>query len=122
MTGELAHYWQHPSIPDVDLLRASFVTHRFGRHVHEGYTIGVIERGVEEFDNAGSTQRAGAGSIVIVNPQVVHTGHAGVPEGWAYRAMYPSIGLAEEIAVELGGPSGTPYFAAPVVSDPSCAR
>ncbi|WP_316043308.1 AraC family ligand binding domain-containing protein [Actinomadura sp. CNU-125] len=91
MTGEVAHYWRHPALPDVGLLRARFVTHRYARHAHEGYAIGVIVAGVEEFECAGGAERAGPGAVVAVNPGAVHTGQAGGPEGWAYRMTYPSV-------------------------------
>jgi hypothetical protein len=81
VSDELAHYWHHPGLPDVGLLRARFVTHRFGRHAHEGYTVGLIESGGEEFHHKRTLLRAGPGAIAILNPEVVHTGHAGVPEG-----------------------------------------
>jgi hypothetical protein len=51
MSGEVAHYWRHPGLPDVDLLRARFVTHRYAKHAHPGFVFGVIESGVEEFDH-----------------------------------------------------------------------
>jgi AraC-like DNA-binding protein len=122
MSDEVAHYWRHPGLPDVDLLRARFVTHRYARHAHEGYTIGLIEFGVEEFDVPGTALRAGPGAVVILNPEVVHTGQPGVPEGWAYRVTYPAVDVVAEIAAELGGPRGTPYFPTKVLDDPDGAR
>ena len=82
-SAETARYWQHAAIPDVDLLRARFVTHRYGRHVHETYTLGVIEAGVEEFEYGGTLLRAGPGTVALFNPEVVHTGQAAVPSGWS---------------------------------------
>lgn len=35
MATEVARYWQHGAVDGVDLLRARFVTHRYGRHAHE---------------------------------------------------------------------------------------
>src|SRR5918999_237225 len=102
--------------------RARFVTHRYARHAHEGYTIGLIEFGVEEFDVPGAALRAGAGAVVILNPEVVHTGQPGVPEGWDYRVTYPAVNVVAEIAAELGAPHGTPYFPARVLDDPDGAR
>ena len=122
MSEEVAHYWRHPGLPGVDLLRARYVTHRYARHAHEGYTIGLIESGVEEFDVPGAVERAGAGAIVIVNPEVVHTGQPGAPEGWAYRVTYPAVDVVADIAAELGAPRGTPYFPSSVVDDPVAAR
>ncbi|MEU5879647.1 AraC family transcriptional regulator [Spirillospora sp. NPDC047279] len=122
MSEERARYWRHPALPEVDLLRARFITHRFGRHVHESYNFSVIEQGVEEFEHRGTLLRAGPGSIVVVNPDTVHTGQAVHPEGWVYRGMYPSADLVAEVAAELGMPPGTPYFPETVLDDPEAAR
>jgi AraC-like DNA-binding protein len=122
MSGEAAHYWRHPGLPGVDLLRARFITHRFGRHAHEGYAIGLIESGVEEFDMPGTVERAGAGALALLNPEVVHTGQPGTPGGWTYRVTYPAVDVVADIAAELGAPRGTPYFPGTVVDDPAGAR
>ncbi|MEU8803486.1 AraC family transcriptional regulator [Spirillospora sp. NPDC048819] len=122
MGAEIAHHYRHPALPEVDLLRARFVTHRFTRHTHDGYVFGVIDAGVEEFEHgSGGVERAGAGSIVVVNPGVVHGGHAGAPEGWAYRVMYPPVDVVTGVAADLGARPGTPAFAGPVLSDPAAA-
>lgn len=122
MKGEVAHYWNHPGLPGVDLLRARFVTHRYSPHIHDEYAIALIEDGVEEFEYAGRTERAGTGAIALVNPGVVHTGQAGTPGGWAYRVLYPSTEVMGRIAADLGAPPGTPYFRELIVDDPAAAR
>ncbi|GAA4230624.1 AraC family transcriptional regulator [Actinomadura meridiana] len=122
MGDEVAHHYRHPAVPDVDLLRARFVTHRFTRHTHEGYVFGVIDAGVEEFEHAGGVHRAGPGSVVLVNPDVVHGGHAGTPEGWAYQVIYPPVDVVTGVAADLGARPGTPAFPDPVVTDPAAAR
>jgi AraC-like DNA-binding protein len=122
MGDEVAHHYRHPALPDVDLLRARFVTHRFARHTHDGYVFGVIDAGVEEFEHPGGVQRAGPGSVVVVNPDTVHGGHAGAPEGWAYRVIYPPVDVVAGVAAELGARPGTPAFPDPVFADPAAAR
>ncbi|HEY9524283.1 MAG TPA: AraC family ligand binding domain-containing protein, partial [Thermopolyspora sp.] len=115
---EAARFWRHRGLPGVDLLKARYVTHRFTRHVHDGYAIGVILSGVEEFRCRGDLHRAGPGSVVTVNPEHEHTGHAGLPEGWSYRMLYPSIGMLTGIAAELSLGRGTPYIRERVIADP----
>jgi AraC-like DNA-binding protein len=122
VNSEVAHYRRHPTESGVDLLSARYVTHRYSRHAHTTYTIGLIETGVEEFEHAGTMLRAGAGQVAILNPEVVHTGQAGVPEGWRYRVLYPAVDVVEEIAAELGAPRGTPHFPRTVVDDPAAAQ
>jgi AraC-like DNA-binding protein len=122
MPTEMARYWRHDAVPGVDLLRARYVTHRYARHSHETYTFGVIDSGVEEFEYHGELLRAGPGTVALLNPEVVHTGQAAVPEGWSYRVLYPDVALVTGIAAELGAPPGTPSFPQTVISDPACAR
>jgi AraC-like DNA-binding protein len=122
MSGEVAHYWRHPGLPDVDLLRARFVTHRYAKHAHPGFVFGVIESGVEEFDHQGTLERAGAGAVALLNPEVVHTGQAIDAHGWSYRVTYPAVEVVKEVAAELGASGGTPYFPDPVVDDSAGAE
>lgn len=121
MTREVAHYRRHPAQAGVDLLDARFVTHRYAKHAHETYTVGLIESGVEAFDHTGTLLHAAAGQVAILNPQVAHTGYAGVPEGWSYRVLYPTVDLVSDVATELGKP-GAPYFPEVVVDDPELAQ
>jgi AraC-like DNA-binding protein len=114
---ELAKYWRHQAVDGVDLLRARYVTHRYGRHAHETYTFGLIEAGVEEFDYGASLLRAGAGAVALLNPEVVHTGQAGVPDGWSYRVLYPQVHVVTEVAAELGWRRGIPTFPQTVLYD-----
>ncbi len=120
--GEVARYWRHAAVPGVDLLRARYVTHRYARHAHESYTLALIEDGVEEFRYGGSLLRAGRGAVALLNPEMVHTGQAGVPGGWSYRVLYPAVGLVREVSAELTGSPGTPFFPDTVVHDPRSAR
>ena len=121
MPTEIARYWQHGAVRGVDLLRARFVTHRYGRHAHETYTFGLIEDGVEEFDYGGALLRAGPGGVALLNPDMVHTGQAATPAGWAYRVLYPEVSVVTGVAAELGWQRGTPWFPETVLYDPATA-
>jgi AraC-like DNA-binding protein len=121
MASEVARYWQHGAVAGVDLLRARYVTHRYGRHSHETYTFGLIEAGVEEFEYGSSLLRAGPGAVALLDPDVVHTGHAATAWGWAYRVLYPQVSVVTEVAAELGWRGGTPRFPQTVLYDPASA-
>jgi hypothetical protein len=121
MEGEVARYWQHAAVEGVDLLRARYVTHRYGRHSHETYTFGLIEAGVEEFEYGSNLLRAGPGAVALLDPDVVHTGHAATAWGWAYRVLYPQVSVVTEVAAELGWRAGTPRFPQTVLYDPATA-
>jgi AraC-like DNA-binding protein len=122
MAGEVARYWRHAGVPGVDLLRARYVTHRYTRHAHETFTFALIEEGIEEFSYGGTLLRAGPGGVALLNPDMVHTGQAGTPAGWAYRVLYPDPGLVGGVAADLGWQRGTPSFPETVVYDAGSAR
>jgi AraC-like DNA-binding protein len=121
MATEVARYWQHGAVDGVDLLRARFVTHRYGRHAHETYTFGLIEAGVEEFDYGSTLLRAGPGAVALLNPDMVHTGQAATPSGWTYRVLYPQVSVVSNVAAELGVQRGTPWFPDTVLYDAATA-
>ena len=108
MAAETARYWRHAGVPGVDLLRARFVTHRYSRHAHETYTFALIEAGTEVFEYGGSLLRADTGAVALLNPEVVHTGQAETPAGWAYRVLYPAADVVAGVAADLGWRPGTP--------------
>jgi AraC-like DNA-binding protein len=110
--------WRVDELPGTDLLRARYVDHRFTRHAHEGYAIGVVLAGAEAFSYRGGRHRAPAGSVVVVEPEQIHTGSAAAEEGWTYRMLYPPAHLVTALA----GTDGPPRFASPVHGDPELAH
>ncbi len=118
MTVERAKFWR---VEEMDLLHATYVTHSFAPHTHDGYAIGVVSRGVETFRHRGATHHAGRGAVVLVNPGEVHTGHAATLNGWTYRMFYPEASTLEAVGRSLGL-GGTPFFSQVIVRDAALAR
>lgn len=119
---ESAKFQVADELGGIELLDAQYETQNFSRHSHEGYTIGVIERGAQRFYRTGGNHVAPQDSIILVNADEVHTGHSAVEGGWAYKAMYPVPEQFEAISRELGNSGyGTPYFPEAVVHDPELA-
>lgn len=113
---ELAHYWQHPAVSGVDLLRARYLKHGFTRHTHDTFAIGVARHGVEELLVGTETHLVSAGGVVLLNPEVVHTGRPAGTDGWAYRAFYLDV----DVVAEATGVAN-PWFTEPVVYDEATA-
>ncbi len=85
---ESAKFQVADELGGIELLDAQYETQNFSRHSHEGYTVGVIERGAQRFYRTGGNHVAPQDSIILVNADEVHTGHSAVEGGWAYKAMY----------------------------------
>jgi AraC-like DNA-binding protein len=117
---EQTHFWPNSALgASFDALTATYVTHSFSRHTHEGFAIGVIERGAETFYYRGDMHIAPAGSIVVINPGELHTGQAVAPEGWTYRMIYPEAELLRQAASHIAARTvSVPFFGNPVIRDP----
>lgn len=119
---EQVKFWCDPALNNLELLRATYVTHSFSRHTHEGFAIGVIVGGAEAFTYQGSVHVAPTGSIVVIHPGEVHTGHAAIKSGWSYRMLYPDASLLQRAASEVAGETRQmPYFSTPVIQDKQLA-
>jgi AraC-like DNA-binding protein len=86
----------------VELYRAHIVRHAFEPHTHEAFGLGAIEAGAERFRYRGSEHLAPADSLVLMNPDELHTGRAGHDAGWSYRMVYLDPALVEQVTGERG--------------------
>ncbi len=112
-------FWHDATLSNLELLHATYVTHTFAPHTHEGYVIGVIEQGAEQFAYRRRHHVAPADSIVFINPGEMHTGSSATEHGWTYRTLYPSTELLQRAVSDLTGKSrDIPFFAEAVVHDP----
>ena len=115
---ERAEMWRLPDLPDLDLLKAHYVTQDFAPHTHDEFAIGVIEAGTQVFTCRGRTWTAPAGSVVAINPGEVHTGHAADERGWTYRMLYPHTRWITDAAGQIGGrDDALPEFRTSVIHD-----
>jgi AraC-like DNA-binding protein len=115
---ETAKYWCADDIGDLELLKATYISHTFSRHTHAGYVVGMIERGVQVFYYRGKMHAATPGDVVVINPDEVHTGYSGSDSGWTYRMFYPSIEILRQVADGIKDSAGDmPHFKEAVIKD-----
>ena len=117
--GESIRFWQTAPLAGVELLSARYIEHRFAPHVHDGYVIGMIMAGAQRYRYRGAEHLAGSGTLVLINPDELHTGHKGTENGWLYRAFYPDTGKIVSLLEELELPTAPmPAFGATLYRDP----
>ncbi|HJV24628.1 MAG TPA: AraC family transcriptional regulator [Aromatoleum sp.] len=102
----------------IELYRAEIVRHAFEPHTHEAFGLGVVERGVERFRYAGSEHLAPPDSIVMMNPDILHTGRAETEGGWRYRMIY----IEPDVLAEVSGEPHWWFSGAVVDNDRTRAR
>lgn len=117
--AEQTRFWLASGVAGMELLEARYRQQRFAPHVHEGFVFTVIERGAQRFRHRGSEHLAPQGSMVLINPDELHTGSTAHDEGWRYRGFYPPNSQVVDVLDELGLlRRGFPAFACSVVHDP----
>lgn len=117
-SSERTRFWESSALAGVELLQARYIKQRFTPHVHEGFVFTVIEHGAQRFRHRGADHLAPVGSMVLINPDEVHTGSAAHEQGWFYRAFYPAPAQVNGVLEELGlAQRGLPSFSASVLQD-----
>lgn len=81
----------------VELYRAHIVRHSFEPHTHDAYGLGAVSSGTERFRYRGSDHLAAAGSVILMNPDELHTGRAETEGGWRYRMLYLDAALLQAV-------------------------
>ncbi len=114
-------YWR---LDGIDLLRSAGSTHRYARHSHEGYALGIVEAGSHGFTARGRRWTAVPGRIIVVNPDDAHDGGpGGQGDAYSYRMIYVDADmLTAALGDAAGRPAPQPLFAEAVVDDPALSR
>ena len=102
---------------------AADTARRFGRHAHEQYGIGLIERGAQKSASGRGLYEAGAGDLIMVNPGELHDGMPLGDGGRAWRMLYlePSVVAGLMADMDGAGPATGFEFRQPAVRDPRLA-
>ena len=116
---DLARLWK-TNLSGVELFEAQLHQHRFGKHFHEAYTIGVNENGIGCCQHHGENRILGSGSFNLINPGDIHTGQVASKEGWGFRNIYIEFSQIDQLLVELDWPGqAMPYFKEPILEESS---
>ena len=80
------HRWS-VGTEEIGALHAQFVSHRYPRHSHDYFVIGLVESGAQSYTYRGARHITSAGQVFVVNPGGVHTGEAASTQGYVYRTL-----------------------------------
>ncbi len=108
---------QRCALPGVEAVEA-VSGHRFARHTHAQFGIGVIHRGAQKSASCRGVVEARAGDVLMVNPGEVHDGTPIGDQGRAWRMLYfdPAIVAAATQDITQGR-TGDCELVEPVMQD-----
>jgi AraC-like DNA-binding protein len=86
--GERVRAWQ-PGVPGVsEVLHAHFTDHVYPAHVHEQWTLLLVDSGGVDYTLERDRQQAVAGRVTVLPPQVSHDGRSASAGGFDKRVVY----------------------------------
>lgn len=112
-----AQFQQLSELPGVELYQAHISRYAFEPHTHEAFGIGTIEAGAQRFRYRGTQYTAPKGSLVMMNPDELHTGESACAEGWRYQMIYIQPQLMDELTGDRGW-----WFNEALLTDPRLAQ
>lgn len=96
-----------------------FVSTVYGRqsfplHHHEGYAIGMLDQGTQQFRMSGNNYKSNSNQLVIINADTAHTGESAGCAPCSYKTIYPTPEQIQSILKD------TPYskYACPFIDFP----
>jgi AraC-like DNA-binding protein len=92
-----------PPVPGVrEVLHASFARHAYPPHVHDVWTLFLVDDGAVRYDLDRHEQAALPTMVSILPPHVVHDGRPATEAGYRKRVIYLE---ADVLGVDLVGPA-----------------
>lgn len=115
-----ARLWK-PPLPGIELFEARLKQHRFGKHFHAAYTIGLNESGQGCSLHKGENRYLCPGYFNLINPGDIHTGQVAAKEtDWAFRNIYLEKTELDRLLPQLAwSKRQSPYFKVPAASNTS---
>ncbi|GAA1514485.1 AraC family transcriptional regulator [Dactylosporangium maewongense] len=88
MHMELVTAWR-PSVPGIaEVFHAHFVDHAYPPHVHDAWTLLIVDEGAIRFDLDRHHRGAAGASVTLLPPDVPHDGRAATGDGFRKRVLY----------------------------------
>lgn len=79
---------RHPETPWAELRVSVNTRDCYRAHTHVQYSIGIVDDGSAIFHHPSGPHQVGAGSVVLIEPDVVHSCNPMSGYNWSYRMLF----------------------------------
>jgi len=100
-----------------EIVHAHYVEHRFARHAHEHFVIGLVEKGIQQYTYRGTRHTTPAGRMFFVNGDEPHTGEPATAEGYVYRTLCLGPEAFRQLALDITNRNDHPRLDGAVIAD-----
>jgi AraC-like DNA-binding protein len=100
-----------------EIVHAHYVEHRFVRHAHEHFVVGLVEEGIQQYTYRGARHTTPAGRVFFVNGDEPHTGEPATTGGYLYRTLCLGPEALRQLTLDITNRNDLPYLDGTVVAD-----
>jgi len=79
---------RHPAAPWAELRVSVNTRDCYRAHAHAEFSVGIVDAGCATFHHPGGPQQVRAGSVVLIEPGVVHSCNPLPGKLWSYRMLF----------------------------------
>jgi AraC-like DNA-binding protein len=101
----------------VEIVHAHYREHRFARHAHEHFVVGLVEQGIQQYTYRGSRHTTPPGHLFFVNGDEPHTGESATADGYLYRTVCFAPETFRQLTLEITERNEVPYLKGSVIAD-----
>ncbi|WP_269470164.1 helix-turn-helix transcriptional regulator [Streptomyces humicola] len=101
--------WRPPVAGVVEVFHARFTEHAYPMHVHDAWTLLIVDDGAVRYDLARHQHGTPKDTVSLLPPQVPHNGSPATPHGFRKRVLYLDMTQLDErfIGPAVDGPDLT---------------
>ncbi|WP_411110427.1 AraC family transcriptional regulator [Streptomyces sp. c-19] len=106
VAGQEVSAWR-PRVPGiVEVFHARFTAHAYPMHVHDVWTLLIVDDGVVRYDMNRREHGTPGDTVSLLPPQVPHNGSPATPHGFRKRVLYLDLTQLDEsfIGAAVDGP------------------
>ncbi|MFB9368191.1 AraC family transcriptional regulator [Kitasatospora albolonga] len=86
--GQEVSAWRPPVPGLVEVLHARFTEHRYPMHVHDSWTLLIVDDGAVQYELDRHRRGTPLGTVSLLPPHVPHNGAPATAEGFRKRVLY----------------------------------
>lgn len=119
------HVYRHPATPWTELRVSAHSSNCYRMHTHAEYSIGIVDEGEALFHHPGGPEKVQRGSVVLIEPDVIHACNPSQQHVWSYRMLFVEVSwLHAQIAAQQSRlePVTALHFASRSINDPATSE
>lgn len=99
---------RHPALPWVELRISHETRDCYRAHSHAEYSVGLVDAGEARFCHPDGVDGVRAGSVVMIEPEIVHACNPAGDRPWSYRMLFIDAGWLRGAIARLDGGAAAP--------------